>query len=209
MPDDPRIATREDFAEVLSSLDAFWGQRKVAHLHHPMAIEEFGDSALVVPDPAGGVAAYLFGMIVRDKRLGYVHVIAVHRDHRGRGLGRKLYAAFADLAAARGCASIKAITTSSNTASIAFHESLGMHAEEIPDYSGPGQARVVFTRELQAPAIPPPPIDGLTLRAATYQDIDHVLASGGWPSQTTIAPPTAERQSKDSSQETRTPSFSR
>jgi hypothetical protein len=35
---EPRIATRQDFAEIIGSLPAFWGERDVAHLHHPTAI---------------------------------------------------------------------------------------------------------------------------------------------------------------------------
>lgn len=79
---EPRIATRRDFDEIVSSLSEFWGERDVAHLHHPTAIDEFGDSALVISDPQGPVAAYLFGMIVSEKRLGYVHVVAVPDDQR-------------------------------------------------------------------------------------------------------------------------------
>jgi ribosomal protein S18 acetylase RimI-like enzyme len=140
-----------------------------------MAIEEFGDSALVVHDPDGRVAAYLFGMIVDHKRVGYVHVVAVRQDGRGRGMGRALYEAFAQLAAARGCTSIKAITTAGNNDSVAFHESIGMRSHEEPDYSGPGQARVVFTRALPVPALSTPPIAGLELRAATGGDVEQLL----------------------------------
>jgi ribosomal protein S18 acetylase RimI-like enzyme len=175
MLDEPRIATRDDFAQIISSLSDFWGQRDVGHLHHPTAIEEFGDSALVIQDQDGRVAAYLFGMIVAHKRVGYVHVVAVRHDYRGRGLGRKLYEALTELATARGCTISKAITTASNTDSIAFHESIGMRSHEEPDYSGPGQARVVFTRALRTATLPTPPIDGLELRAATREDVDQLL----------------------------------
>lgn len=153
VPYEPRIATRRDFDEIVSSPSPFWGDRDVRHLHHPMMIEEFGDSALVMEDERGHVAAYLFGMIVNEKRRGYVHVIAVRSDQRGHGHGRRLYDAFGQLAAARGCVEIKAITTPSNAASIAFHESIGMSRQEIPDYSGPGRTRVIFLRDLKpAPA---------------------------------------------------------
>ncbi len=149
MSSGPRIATRQDFTEIVTSLSAFWGERDDAHLHHPMAIEEFGASALVIPDPHGRVAAYLFGMIVSDKRRGYIHVVAVREDQRGHGHGRCLYDAFSQLAASRGCRELKAITSSTNTGSIGFHKSIGFHSREITDYSGPGRARIVFSRELR------------------------------------------------------------
>ena len=144
----PTLATRRDFAEIVASLPSFWGQRDVAHLHHPTAIEEFSDSALVIRDADNRVLGYLFGMILADKQLGYIHVAAVREDQHGQGHGRRLYCAFAELATQRGCRRLKAITTPTNTSSIAFHRSIGMHAHEVADYAGTGQHRVVLTRDL-------------------------------------------------------------
>jgi ribosomal protein S18 acetylase RimI-like enzyme len=176
VPTGPRTATRQDFEQIVSSLSDFWGDREVAHLHHPTAIEEFGDAALVICDPQGRVAAYLFGMIVGQQRLGYVHVVAVRDDRRGNGYGRRLYDTFCELAAARGCTRIKSITAPGNAGSIAFHESIGMRAREIPDYSGPGRARVIFSADLQPAAGPTsPPIPGVILRAAAAGDINDIL----------------------------------
>ena len=173
----PQTASRRDFDEIVSSLSDFWGERDVWHLHHPTAIEEFGDSAFVIRDLKGRVAGYLFGMIVGEKRLGYVHVVAVRNDQRGHGHARRLYDAFCELAANRGCTQIKAITTPSNAASIAFHESIGMRAHEMPDYSGPGRPRVIFFGELQPEDGPTnSPIPGVILRAATRRDVDDILA---------------------------------
>ena len=161
MSSEPVPATRRDFAEILASLDKFWGERDVRHLHHPTAIEEFGDSALVIHDERSQVAAYLFGMIVTTKRRGYVHAVAVREDQRGLGAARRLYEAFTRFAIARDCTSIKAITTPTNSESIAFHESLGMRSEEIADYGGPGQTRIVFSRDLPAqPAATDPSVTG-------------------------------------------------
>jgi len=172
----PQIARRQDFDEIVASLGEFWGARDVAHLHHPTAIEEFGDSALVIRDRNGRVAAYLFGMIVSEKRLGYVHVVAVRTDQRGQGYGRELYDAFCQLAASRGCNKIKAITSPTNSDSVAFHESIGMHASEIADYSGPGRPRIIFSREV-APAFVPvdPPVPDVILRPATRGDVADLL----------------------------------
>jgi ribosomal protein S18 acetylase RimI-like enzyme/mannose-6-phosphate isomerase-like protein (cupin superfamily) len=149
---EPVPATRRDFAEIIGSLNEFWGDRDVRHLHHPTMIDEFGDAALVMHDQQGRVVAYLFGMFVSAKRRGYVHVVAVRENLRGRGAGRRLYETFATLASAHGCTTIKAITTPTNAGSIAFHRSLGMRSEEIAAYAGPGQTRIVFTRDLPARA---------------------------------------------------------
>jgi ribosomal protein S18 acetylase RimI-like enzyme len=171
----PRAAT----SQILQSLPGFWGERDVRHLHHPTAIEQFGDSAFVIHDQDGEVAAYLFGTIVTAKRQGYVHAVAVRQDHRGRGHARRLYGAFAELATAQGCTTLNAITTPTNQDSISFHRSIGMSAEEVPDYSGPGQPRMVLSREL-APSslatVGERPIPGVVLRGAAAADVDAILA---------------------------------
>jgi L-amino acid N-acyltransferase YncA len=110
-----------------------------------MFVHEFGDSALVIRDEHGGVAAYLFGLNVPQRRLSYVHLVAVRQARRRQGLGRRLYERFRELARERGCHTLNAITTPGNAASVAFHRALGMDALEAADYARIGRARVVFT----------------------------------------------------------------
>lgn len=141
-----RPATPADLAEILGDLPAFWGDRDVRHLHHPMFVHEFGDTAFVARGPAG-VDGYLFGFVT-PAGVGYVHAVAVRLALRGAGLGRLLHETFAAAARSRGATSRKAITTPANAASIRFHERLGFTAEVVADYSGPGQPRVVLTAPL-------------------------------------------------------------
>jgi L-amino acid N-acyltransferase YncA len=139
-----RQATPDDLARILASLPEFWGERDVRHLHHPMFVREFADTALVVPAAAGGIAAYLLGFVAPGGT-GYVHVVGVSRAHRRCGLGRVLYERFATLARERGATSLKAVTSPGNHGSVAFHRSLGMSATLVADYAGPGEDRVVMT----------------------------------------------------------------
>jgi len=141
--------TKADFDEIVDGLAAFWGDRDLTALHHPMFVHEFGDGAFLIRDEGGRVAAYLFGFVVPAQALAYVHLVAVRDDQRGRGLARSLYERFHRLARERGCESIKAITTPGNAESIAFHRAMGMEAVEVPDYSGPGRTRVVFSGRLR------------------------------------------------------------
>jgi ribosomal protein S18 acetylase RimI-like enzyme len=146
---EPCQATFADYEAILASLPDFWGERDVRHLHHPIFIREFGDTALVIRGADGEVAAYLLGFVA-PTRVGYVHAVAVRRGHRGSGLARQLYGTFGAIARERGAEAIKAITTPTNHASLALHRSLGMRGTEDPDYAGSGQARIVFWRELVA-----------------------------------------------------------
>jgi GNAT superfamily N-acetyltransferase len=146
---EPESVTKADFDEIVERLAAFWGERDLSAMHHPMFVYEFGDSAFLIRDERGGVAAYLFGFVVPAQALAYVHLVAVRSDQRGRGFARVLYERFQRLARERGCDRIKAITTPGNTASIAFHRALGLDSEDVPGYAGTGRARIVFSGQLK------------------------------------------------------------
>jgi GNAT superfamily N-acetyltransferase len=148
--------TQQDYDQILDDLRDFWDGRDTRHLHHPMLIKEFGNSAFVIRDGAR-VAAYLFGFISQTEPVGYLHLIAVRASARRRRLGEALFAHFVDFARHHGCKHIKAITTPPNAGSIAFHKSLGMellgepNADGIPviaDYAGRNESRVVFWKAI-------------------------------------------------------------
>jgi GNAT superfamily N-acetyltransferase len=154
----PEITTcsKADFDQIVSDVVAFWGSDRTLHLHQAYLVYEFGTSAYVIKE-AGQVIAYLFGFISQTEPVGYVHLLAVRDSHRGRGLARQLYDHFAGFARAAGCREIKAITTATNSASIAFHRGVGMellgtpNEEGVPvvkDYGGPGKDRVVFRKRI-------------------------------------------------------------
>lgn len=143
-------ATMADLRQVLADHGRYWGERDLRALHLSALVQEFGNTCLVARS-TDGIRGYLFGFVT-PSGTGYVHLIATRDDARGRGLGRRLYAAFIDAASAAGASRLKAITSPANTGSIAFHRSLGFAAEVVEDYDGPGQDRVVFTRPLEVQA---------------------------------------------------------
>jgi GNAT superfamily N-acetyltransferase len=143
----PERATPADYNAIVDTLADYWGVRDMRARHHPMFIHEFGDTALVIRDGSGSVAAYLFGFVA-PTQVGYVHLVGVRADSRRAGLGRRLYGEFETLARHCGATALKAISIPTNHDSIAFHHALDMTATEHADYSGPGQPRVVFWRNL-------------------------------------------------------------
>jgi L-amino acid N-acyltransferase YncA len=81
----------------------------------------------------------------------------VRASARRRRLAQRLFAHFVQLSRDHGCTHVKAITTPSNSGSIAFHRSLGMQLlgepnadgiPVVPDYAGRGAARVVFWKPI-------------------------------------------------------------
>lgn len=148
--------TKSDFDHILTNIVDFWGSDRTLSLHHPMFINQFGNTAFVIRDN-GVVIAYLFGFFSQTDPSGYVHLIGVRQNFQGKGLGRALYDHFTTIAKAKGCNKMKAMTTPGNSASIAFHKKIGMklcgeknekRVEVVKDYSGPGLDRVVFEKEI-------------------------------------------------------------
>lgn len=150
------LCTKADFDQIRQDNVEFWGSDRALSLHHPIFLYEFGNSAFVIKD-GDIVAAYLLGFISQTEPVGYVQFLAVRPAYRGRGLATRLYTHFTEFARSRGCNGLKAFTRPFNTASIAFHKSLGMELLGEPDengipvlrdYAGPGEHRVVFRKEI-------------------------------------------------------------
>ena len=143
--------TPADLAVVLSEHDRYWGGRDLRSLHQQVFVHEFGDTCLVARSRGGGppvgILGYLIGFTTPNGT-GYIHLVAVRHDARGRGLARMLYAAFGRACTDNGAVRLKAITSVTNSGSIAFHAALGFEAVRVADHAGPGQPRMVFRRPL-------------------------------------------------------------
>ncbi|MGC4982127.1 N-acetyltransferase family protein [Streptomyces sp. DT193] len=140
-----------DFHQVLTDHSRYWGGRDLRSLHLLALVQEFGSTCLVAR-AGDGIRGYVFGFVTPDAT-GYVHLIATRDDARGSGLGRRLYAAFAEAAERQGARRLKAITSVGNTGSIAFHRRVGFDVSVIADYNGPGRPMAVFRRDLPLPSV--------------------------------------------------------
>jgi GNAT superfamily N-acetyltransferase len=150
----PRPITKADFDQIVLVIDRWWGG-PISTIAHPIFFYELGEHALVVEEQ-GEMIGFLLGFITHGEvRTGYVHLVGIHPDHRRRGVGRLLYAAFTDACRAAGSERMKAITTLGNEGSKAFHLALGWDARDVDDYAGTGRRRVVFTKDLGAGEPPP------------------------------------------------------
>ncbi|MGW1963924.1 N-acetyltransferase family protein [Streptomyces sp. NPDC001935] len=135
-----------DFHRILADHARYWAERDLRSLHLLALVQEFGATCLVAR-AEDGIRGYVFGFVTPDGT-GYAHLIATRDDTRGSGLGRRLYAAFAEAAELQGARRLKAITSVANTGSIAFHRSVGFDVSIAEDYNGPGRPMAVFRRDL-------------------------------------------------------------
>ena len=154
--------TVDDFLEIHQRFAEFWPSadetflRRIKTVHHPIFVHEFGNTSYVMKKD-GKIVAYLFCAFSQTEPTGYIHALCVHPSHRRKGLARQLCERFIADARAHGCTHLKSAPSPGNATSIAFHKSLGMEltgdtekdgVRYFRDYSGPGEDRVVFKKEI-------------------------------------------------------------
>ncbi len=149
--------TKDDLDAIRQDISEFWGSDRNLQLHHPTFVYEFGNTAFVIRQE-GRVVAYLLGFLSQTEPTGYIHMVAVRKPYRREGLGRRLYEHFTACVRDKGCTMLKAFTQVNNAASITFHKAMGFELQGIPnvdnipvvrDYSGKGQDRVVFRKNIE------------------------------------------------------------
>jgi GNAT superfamily N-acetyltransferase len=142
-----RPLEKRDYDLIVQVIDRWWGGPTSA-LAHPIFFYELGEMARIVEDD-GVMVGFLLGFIAKSGSgdVGYVHLVGIHPEHRRRGVGRLLYAAFEQDCRKAGVARMKAITTMGNEGSQVFHQVLGWDMVEIENYAGPGRPRIVFSKD--------------------------------------------------------------
>lgn len=145
-----RTAAPADHAVVIAQLDPWWGGRHMADMLPRLFFDHFRDTSFVATAEDGSVVAFVVAFASpHDPDMGYIHFVGVHPDWRGRDLGRAAYARVFVALQDRGCRRVTAVTSPVNSASLAFHQALGFEASApVADYDGPGQDRIVLTRDL-------------------------------------------------------------
>jgi len=145
-----RHAQPADYGRVISRVNAWWGGREMAPMLPRLFFVHFEGTSYVVDDGDGQLAAFLIGFLSQtDPAEAYIHFVGVSPEHRGGGLGRRLYERFFEDARAAGRTRVTCVTSPVNEGSVAFHEALGFTSERVAhDYDGPGEDRVLFVKSL-------------------------------------------------------------
>ncbi|GAA3376366.1 GNAT family N-acetyltransferase [Streptomyces sannanensis] len=164
MPDlSLRRAHVSDHPVIVKCIQTWWGDsrtpeqaRELSLLLPKVFLQFFAGTSLVLEDEAG-MKGFLVGFHSADNEdEAYIHFVGVDPRLRGQGAARRLYTTFFKHAAAAGRKEVRAITSTGNAGSVAFHRAMGFTLEEgdrevdgLPvhsDYDGPGQDRVCFRR---------------------------------------------------------------
>lgn len=153
-----RNITPEDYALVIRVVDDWWGGRAMHAMLPKLFFVHFRDTSFVA-EANGDLVGFLVGFLspaLTDE--AYIHFVGVHPDYRKLEVGRALYEQFFDLVRNAGRHRVRCVTSPVNEVSIAFHRSMGFRVNErtderatvsiYPDYDGPGEDRVLLTKEL-------------------------------------------------------------
>ena len=145
-----RHAEPADYGRVIGRVNAWWGGRDMAPMLPRLFFVHFEGTSYVVDDERGAARGVPDRVPLADRaRRGYVHFVGVAPEHRGEGLGRRLYERFFEDARAQGRTRVRCVTSPANEASVAFHKALGFEVERVAhDYDGPGEDRVLFVKRL-------------------------------------------------------------
>lgn len=140
-------------ARLLDRRGEFWSgsvlpDDDVLGLHDPLFFHQLGGFGAVALTADDEDAGYLLGVVSAD-RLGVVHAVAVHPDHRGRGVAGRLLGRFRGLAAEVGARAVQAVAHPADTAARGLAEHCGAVAAPSPGHAGPGVDRTVYTRSLR------------------------------------------------------------
>lgn len=151
-----------DYDSMIAVIDDWWGGRQISHLLPRIFFIHFRPTSFAIEED-GRVIGFLAGFVSQTyPNQAYIHFVAIHPDHRKRGLGRQLYSTFFETARRLGCTTVRCITSPVNTGSIAFHKRTGFQVEHVTgEYQGmpcainyelKGEHRVLFTKSLSRPS---------------------------------------------------------
>ena len=141
---------KRDYDHLVQVILRCWGQPIGNEMHpiHPVFYHELGSLALVAERSGNTLGILLAFRNLDEPCRAYVHLVAVHPDHRRRGIGTVLYQALEERCLNLGCTVLRATAAVHNEAATRFHESNGWRTDHVPDYAGPARPRHLFTKAL-------------------------------------------------------------
>ncbi len=117
-----------DYAEAEGLLGAF-REGVVEERLDPVFFHHLG--GYVIRDADESLVGFLLGFRSdQDRDIAFVHLVAIHPDHRGGHHAADLYERFERQARTWECRWIEAIVEEENEAARGFHEAMGFHAAE-------------------------------------------------------------------------------
>ena len=143
-----------DHQGIISVMKDWWGGRDLAWMLPRLFLEHFCSTSFVI-EKGENLVAFLIGFLSQSKaNEGYIHLVGVHPNYRGVGLGEFLYHRFFQICKKNNRDTIRACTSPVNKGSIEFHKKIGFNilkgdaevdgVQVSLDYNHPGDSKVLF-----------------------------------------------------------------
>lgn len=153
-----RRARTQDYYAVKQVINEWWGGRDMAVKLPKFLFDHFQETSFIA-EVNGRMTGFLVGFLSQTREEeAYIHFAGVHPDNRGAGVAEGLYEAFFDSALDEDRRTVRAVTSTGNEASVAFHQAMGFNLvagdkteNGLPvhtDYDGEEQDRILFEKQL-------------------------------------------------------------
>ena len=165
-----RLATVQDVPRILEIYKPYVENTAISFEYKVPTLEEFTQRFLkitaqfpwLVWEEQGVILGYAYGSLPFERaayQWSAEASVYLCENARGKGIGRKLYAALAQLLQKQGYLKVYAIITTANEASVAFHRAVGYrHTAAFPDCGykfGKWHGTVWMEKELNSWEAPP------------------------------------------------------
>jgi ribosomal protein S18 acetylase RimI-like enzyme len=153
-----RNSKPSDQQRIISVMKEWWGERDLTWMLPKLFLVHFCDTSFII-EKKEDLMAFLIGFLSQSKaNEGYIHLVGVHPNYRGMGLGEFLYHRFFQICKENNRDTIRACTSPVNKGSIEFHKKIGFNilkgdaevdgVQVSLDYNHPGDPKVLFEIEI-------------------------------------------------------------
>jgi ribosomal protein S18 acetylase RimI-like enzyme len=147
-----------DHQRIISVMKDWWGGRDLTWMLTKLFLVHFCNTSFII-ERGDNLTAFLIGFLSQSKvNEGYIHLVGVHPDYRGMGLGEFLYHRFFQICKENHRDTIRSCTSPVNKGSIEFHKKIGFNIlkgnAEVDgiqvslDYNGPNDPKVLFKKKI-------------------------------------------------------------
>lgn len=118
-----------DHENVISVMPDWWDGRDLTSMLPKVFFIHFHNT-IYIAELKNELVGFLVGFLSQtDDKVGYIHFVGVHPNHRKIGVGRLLYQKFYDFCIAKSRSIVKSCTSPINKLSIDFHLRMGFVIE--------------------------------------------------------------------------------
>jgi GNAT superfamily N-acetyltransferase len=160
LPKDLTVRNSEpaDHKRIISVMKDWWGGRDLTWMLPKLFLVHFCDTSFII-EKKEALLAFLIGFLSQSKtNEGYIHLVGVHPNYRGMGIGEFLYYRFFQICKKNSRDTIRACTSPVNKGSIEFHRKIGFNISKgnadvdgvqvSLDYNHSGDSKVLFEKKI-------------------------------------------------------------